>query len=235
MGMFLTAEDGGRGRLTPDEFKLVTDDLEAGRACLHCNLLAKLGFWSRLPWHLAGLASLQEGDARACGLRAVQMFDLDPRRQAHHRLSWKHLSPGPFREELDKFLSGQPRSSCSETFQQTLAGWRFIPVSETTIEGKHARVSLQSMGQLSPARVSLSNRLQLVEDRLRRGLDVLPRIAHLFGQARHPRRLPDVLGFPDHPRLLSVVARHPSYWIKPLCEIIYRCSLDFSLCASYKA
>ena len=66
-------------------------------------------------------------------------------------------------QELERFVAGIPRESLA-TVMHVGGIMRFIPVNETTIEAKHARVSLQ-MGKhaIGEVLVSLSNRLPLLD------------------------------------------------------------------------
>eukprot|EP00969_Alexandrium_andersonii_P302960 13392121-Alexandrium_andersonii.AAC.1 len=100
LGEFL-CKDSGVGDLTEAQFKSLIDDLEAGRAHMHLILKTKLDHWQRLPWFLAGLASLEEQDARLCGTQALAMFDGDPRSQSHHKITFERLRVGSdFRAQL---------------------------------------------------------------------------------------------------------------------------------------
>ena len=159
----LLSVNGDATALTPAESTQILEDLDAGRANMHLQLQSKLDFWSRLPWLLAGLAHTDEGKARLCASNALSSFDLDARESAHHRITWALLRPGKFRAAIDSVVAGAPRFSMPDYVLNVIASFRFIPVVETTIEGKHAKVALESPGFLGAVRVSLSNRFQVVE------------------------------------------------------------------------
>ena len=58
-------------------------------------------------------------------------------------------------------MTGAPRNTLPLTVQSVVGSVRFIPVVETSIEGKRAKVALESPGFIGPVRVSLSNRSRL--------------------------------------------------------------------------
>jgi hypothetical protein len=125
----------------------------------------KMDSWSRLPWLLCGLASTKTQTQIDIAQRAIAQFDKDPRRSCHHRLTWAFLHPGgPLRSGLDWLARGAPLGECNSEFREAVAGLRMTIVVETTIEAKHARVSLaRRTHYVGPVRVSLSNRLPLLE------------------------------------------------------------------------
>ena len=107
------------------------------------------------------------------------------RQQAHHRITWEYLSPtSPVGSSLQRFISGTPRADLPPDALRMIAELRFVPISETTIEGKHAKVSLERFKSLSPVRVSLANRLPLVEKRIKEDVGYLDELAGFFGVAR---------------------------------------------------
>ena len=220
----------GQLPLSPAESADIASDLEAGRANLHLQLATKLDYWSRLPWYLAGLAHCDEARARQCAVHALHMFSLDPRREAHHRLTWQLLANGsPLRVAIDKFAEGEQRASIPVCLLRVVAAFRFVPIVETTIEGKHARLSLESTRHLGPARVSLSNRLRLIERILADSPESSSSFVRCFDTTRRLRSIPALLGFSDHPALAPAEGqkRLPlNVLAKRLAEIIYRCDLD---------
>lgn len=75
-----------------------------------------------------------------------------------------------FATELGKFIDGTPRASLHESVRRQIAAFRFVSCAESTIEGKHAKVALANRSHfVGPERVSLSNRLPMLERWLRAG------------------------------------------------------------------
>ena len=110
------------------------------------------------------------------------------------------------------------------------------PVVETTIEGKHAKVALEPQGKLGPVRVSLANRLELIESRLTLSPDTMQRLVRELHRTRSLRKIPALFSFADHALLRECIPedkrRRPSYYAAPCAAIIYRCDIH-SLFQSY--
>ena len=115
----------------------LVSDFERGRSHIEAILRLKLDFWQRLPWAMCGMASSDPAEAQMCAQQARASFDLCPQQQAHHRLTWEVLDPqGKLRLDVDRFAMGAPLAALSMGFQTKVAAWRFVPVTETTIEEK---------------------------------------------------------------------------------------------------
>ena len=231
-GELLQSVSETRG-ISADVLSSLEDDLQRGRAYLHLGMVTKLDHWKRLPWRLAALGHHDESVARLNGAAALDMFAVDAREAAHHRLTWALLRPGcAFRLQLDNLLDGTPRAALSELYKQNVAAIAFAPIVETTIEGRHAKVALESSGHIGPARVSLANRLALRErQQAENSPPVIPKDAVLnhLDRARHLRSLAGHLGLLDHPYLTSQISsrylRNSHAYVAPMTSIIYRCDL----------
>lgn len=153
------------------------------------------------------------------------MFDADPREGAHHRITYAWLCrESPLRDDLQAFANGTSRSQLSATSLRMIAMMRFIPTVETCVEALHRKVSLQSMTGLSPVRVSLANRLGLLESRIAADSAFVQQLVQCFSEARRFKNVAALMGFTRHPLLQG---RVKSKSIVPiLASIIYRCSLD---------
>jgi hypothetical protein len=128
--------------LNKDEMEILEADMQLAKAGLETELRMKCDYWLRLPWVLCGLAYEDEEQSRALGARALAAFDQDPRQSAHHPKTWRLLHAGSaFRNGLEYFIQGKPRWECNDAFTMQVAAFKYIPVTETDIEEKHARVS----------------------------------------------------------------------------------------------
>ena len=141
-----------------------------------------------LPHILLGLGVLSEDRARAIGIRALELFNRDPRPPpVHDELTWELMAPAaPFRIELELFIGGVSRWLCGIIFQMLVAIARFMPSCETVIEEKHGRVSLEikKKGKVGPTRVSLSNRLRMFERNLAQDAKYLERVVSCMDDTR---------------------------------------------------
>ena len=99
--------------------------------------LSKLDHWTRLPWKFCGLAHAEEEVARRVAEAVKATLDHCPKAELHHRLTQKFLS-GRLRDELTRFAEGVPFADLNAEFRTAVPPLRFIPVTETAIESKHA-------------------------------------------------------------------------------------------------
>ena len=216
--------------LEEDELKLLQSDMDLAREVLEAEVSSKLDFWQRLPWLMAGLAQVDVEAAREIAHRVLSSFAKDPRECAHHRMTWHLLRPGAsFREELEKFAGGARRTDCSEEFLRQVAVFKLMPISETSIEGRHARVAMamgkQSMG---PVRVSLANRMGMLETRLLRDEGFGQELLSEFAAARSIKKIATMLNLEGHPLYTDLDVKHTNVAaLRPiLTAMIYHCDLE---------
>ena len=178
----------------------------------------------QLPAILQGLACFDEDRARKIGNKIIELIAQDPRREAHEDLTWKFIRPdSKFKQEFDLFMSGRPRRECSRAFRYQLACWRFGSAVETAIEARHARTTMANRRHhIGPVRFSLSNRLPLLEEKLRKDHIDTSALIECFEQARNWKRAMLSLGLQHHPVLKSM----PRVRRKQLAQAIYHCTLE---------
>jgi hypothetical protein len=158
--------------LTQEQWSTLMTDLRSGQAHIIALLKVKTAFWKLLPWILVGLGHGDLSVARETARSAIKQFERDPRREAHHRLTWFWMRPGHLRNALEAFANGSMTVlEVSVVFARQVARLRFVIVVETTIEAKHARVSLARRAHyIGPVAVSLSNRLGMLESLRHKGV-----------------------------------------------------------------
>jgi hypothetical protein len=234
--------EGGSGEpITKENLAILAKDFATGKSQTVLLLKTKLDFWQRLPWLLCGLAHHEDAVAQRVARDALQAMRDAPDPAVHHRTTVKFLPGGRLHEDLIAVSTGRDIASLSEEFQKAVAILGFIPVTETTIEAKHAKVtkSGKRASHQGPVLVSLSNRMALIQRRLARvGSSSTPGKKDLwfsecflecFGIAKHLAAVPGHLGIHQHPILASVLSRSPSRIssciARPLARVIYR--LDF--------
>ena len=81
--MVLVAEIGhvGEHPLSRQEIQILVDNFRQARHATLLILKIKLKFWETLPWLFCGLAHEDEQVARRIGLKIIEEFNRDPRRQ----------------------------------------------------------------------------------------------------------------------------------------------------------
>ena len=117
--------------------------------------------WLRLPWCLAVLADADEEFARSHCPRIWESFNKDPRPPpVHDEVTWFYLGPGSdFRIGFLLFKDGTARWLCGVAFLEGITRLKLMALGETTIEEKHARVTIEQEGHaIGPVSVSLANR-----------------------------------------------------------------------------
>ena len=138
------------------------------------------------------------------------------------------LRPGsPFREEMIAFHQGKPRWECSELFLINLGVFRLIPVIETTIEEKHARATFEAARHtIGPVRLSLANRLPLLERSLTRQPELLTQFLQSLERTRQFYKMPSHFGFASHP--IFAEQQSPSTWklTQHIASILYHCDIE---------
>ena len=109
-------------------------------------------------------------------------------------------------------------------FQRAMARFRYMFAAETIIEAKHVRGSLARKAHyLGPVRVSLANRLPLLEKWLLKGQARIADIVDCFGQSRDMQHAAARLGLRRHPSLLDSGEKE---FRTKLAMVLYNCSLS---------
>ena len=187
----------------------------------------KTGYLQKVPWAFSGLAHTDENVAREMAMKILQQWEMDPRPQAHHRLTARLMGQENFIGPLRSFKDGASLDSLCLEFQQQVACWRLVPIVETTIEAKHARVSLaKRRHHLGPVRISLANRLPLLTRWVQRGHVDSVELVRLFSKSRSLKKIPGLLDIADHPDLDAAQFRKgPASMRVLLGKLIYRCNI----------
>ena len=207
-----------------DEIQDVVDDWNKGNAALLAILRLKVDFLKRLPCLLAGLALINEESARKIGREVLAQFAQCPVQDQHHRLTWKLLQEdAPFRRELQTFVDGKPRRELAAHALETIASFRYLFSAESRVEGKHGKVTVAAAyKRFLPTRVSLQNRLPLLEKWLASGQVSGDEFVESFAQVRSHRRAASKFGIQDHPSR----GKGERSWRKVLEHAIYNTHLD---------
>ena len=184
----------------------------------------KIKFFKCLPWFIAIMAHACEDVARQGAVRVLELFEKDPRQESHDPITWALLRPGSFfRQGVEKFASGVRRRDLHVELLTTIGIFRFMPVSETTIERKHSTVSKPTKaGKLGTVRVSLCNRLPMLEKWLLTGKVDAMDFFNVFEQVRKVKDIPPLFGIEEHPDLSGYERMRPNTVRKLLSLILYR-------------
>ena len=191
-----------------------------------------MNYVKKAPISFGGLAHADEATARVLGFRARADFNLDPRREAHDERTWRLMAPGSlFSREVDRFIDeGVPRNSLATPLLEEIAIFRVIMMLETIMEQRHAIASVTVRRHfIGPVRLSLSNRLPMLERWVRLGQVSGAEVLEAFSESLQLLRQPDHVGVGLHSLLNT--AHTPATMRVNLAKVIYRCSLE-DMCAS---
>ena len=154
------------------DWKVVTNNFQKGIAAMKDIYYVKTNYMFKAPVLFAGLAQTNQVWARRVGSQLREDFEREPSEQLQHRRTWSLLKPGAeFGRGLDVFNADADRKSLGTCFRKNVARERFRVFAETSIERKHAWVTLmKGKRRMGPVRISLANRMQMLEEWLQRGI-----------------------------------------------------------------
>ncbi len=208
---------------TPAEFAELRTVFAHCSNHLYLFLKLQLDFWSKPPYIVCGMAHWDPIIARRCAREGLAAFNEHPVQAAQHRVTWRicHL----FWTDLQDFINGAPLSRLSAGFQRQVATLLLVPVTERSVEAKHALVKMalfDSGLKGSTVKISFANRLPELRARIQREPEVVQRLLHWFAQARHHARVAPRLGREHHPLLVGLHRAHPTKYTATLRAVIYR-------------
>ena len=153
---------------------------------------------------------------------------MDPRKEAHDPFTWALLEPrGAFDLDLERLANGCARKDLRTSTRQQIAVLKFPPVVGTTIEAKHHKVSLaENAHGIGRVRVSLSNRLPMLERWLSRKVFGIDELLDAFESARAMKHIPAILGFERHPDLGNLTSMSAMSARRTIAQILYRCDME---------
>ena len=143
-------------------------------------------------------------------------------------MTWALMSDeSVFAQELARFADGCQRRSLKMKARKQIAVLKFPALAETTINEKHGEVTIASRRHgIKPVRVSLVNRLPLLERWLRQGKVQIEDLSECFHEARTLKNVPRLLGFEEHPAFKNI-KRMPTWAVrKALSEVLYHCDFE---------
>lgn len=229
-----------RARLSQEQWGIIDKDLQYGKAAIRVGLEVKFDWVKRLPWCLAALASTNTTEARACGKRAVAMYDSqsDAVRRLHHVVTKRFLDKGgEFRWSLDKFIAGAPITDFPN-FQQAVLTFVFMPIAERYIEGGHSVIKRRTMGRQwkgrSAVQVSLARRLPAIIAQVAEEPSLLTQVSAVLSRTRKQHDIPKLLGMMKHPEIIRIMSSKPLQRHKLescLRQVIYRTDTAGMMCA----
>jgi hypothetical protein len=184
-----------------------------------------------LPNLLLGLAVAlyNEDRARAIGMRILDQIHKCPGPPpANDELTWYYLQDGcEFRANLELFVEDLPLKETSLLFRMHIVIFRLMPCCETVIEAKHAQVAInQKRHPVGPVRVSLSNRLPMLERRLALQPSYITQFMECLNETRQFKQCLKLFDFASHPLITRKTLTRDFPML--LSHIFYQCDLPTS-------
>jgi hypothetical protein len=153
----------------------------------------------------AGIAVEDQLRARSNARNARAKFRDSPQIESlHDPKTWRLFKQdSAFARELDRFIDdGIDRDLLDKDFLFEIAVFRFLFIIETTVEARHAKAAVDIKKHfIGPVRISLSNRLPMLEYWLSIGYVTGHELLHFFEIARNLAKAPEVFGLSCHETL----------------------------------
>ena len=222
----------GTAPMTDEQWGWVFEGFNHGCKCTLALLLLKSNYLYKPPVMIGGVACANEEEARQNAIKVRVAFAKDPRQEVHDPRTWRLMDPEcDFKVNLDLFIDKLiPRALLSFNFQYEVAIFRFVLAIETLVERPHAKTSVKVKSHFQgPCRISLANRLPLLQQWIDTGVVSGFEVLEQFSIARKLLEVPELLGLSMHPSL-GRFDEHgktikPAAYRRSLCNVLYRCDL----------
>ena len=222
--------------LSAEQRDSLMEDWDRAQALIHYELSLKLGFWKTLPYVVFGLGDDDEDEARAACAQSVTMYDMLLDSDERDWFTEFMLSPkSDMGQQLREFASGEKALMELPLLQEERVIAQCVPITEESIEGKHAIVNrgIRHAGHVSPAYVSATVlRGREIEDRIVADPSFLHTLARNMGSS-WPMTMAARLGILQHPALQQSLSDGTHIHQNKACvthrevaEVVYRCDLD---------
>ena len=201
-------------------------DFAHAQGCAQTILNVKLNCWDQLPWLLCGIAHTNIDLARQTAAQCLKLFDQTPaaNQTLHHPLAVSCLSHTfPIRADIERFANGSPFLELGHETQLLINAFRFIPVAERVVEGKHKDIkrALSRLTFHSAPRVSMAVRqnevLSISKDETKMKL-----LHEAIAEVRSTKSLSALFGMAAHPDLQAGAHRGSRRFSKDFVRVIYR-------------
>lgn len=201
-------------------------DFAHAQGCAQTILNVKLNCWDRLPWLLCGIAHTNIDLARQTAAQCLKLFDQTPaaHQSLHHPLAISCLSHTfPIRADIERFANGIPFLELGHEAQLLINAFRFIPVAERVVEGKHKDIkrALSRLTIHSAPRVSMAVRqnevLSISKDETKMKL-----LHEAIAEVRSRKDLFALFGMAAHPDLQTKAHRGSRRFSKEFVRVVYR-------------
>ena len=131
----------------------------------------------------------------------------DQERAGAHPWSKALLGTGDLGQQFRAFIRGTPLLEC-EKLDRVASKFKFIPLSEKPIEGRHAIIhkTLKQASNSGPVFLSMSERMPVLMRLSTQDMTLFEDFAKTADSLYHPLQAAVSMGFSNHPDLAPLVA-----------------------------
>ena len=197
-------------RYCKDEDRIwILEDFEAGRQHLQFSFVMQTSCWTNLPHRLCCLGHFDESIARSESAQCLRLWIgmSDQERAGAHPWSKALLGTGDLGQQFRAFIRGTPLLEC-EKLDRVASKFKFIPLSEKPIEGRHAIIhkTLKQASNSGPVFLSMSERMPVLMRLSTQDMTLFEDFAKTADSLYHPLQAAVSMGFSNHPDLAPLVA-----------------------------
>lgn len=188
----------------------ILEDFEAARQHLTFSLIMQTACWTHLPHRLCCLGHFDESVARAEAANCLRLWASFSKQEQTSAHAWTKalLKPGSqLSQQLREFIRGAALKDLPE-LECVAAKFKFIPLSEKAIEGRHAVLhkTLKKASNAGPVFLSMAERMPLLVHLSKTKPSLIQDLAQFAEDLYHPLKASITMGVSGHPDLAPLVA-----------------------------
>ena len=165
---------------------MIVRDFAAAYRHVVFTLTTKLSMWSQLPWLMYGMAHHNKLLAQTCAAKVLAKRRAVADWSLEHNITNAMLQDSSVVAEMERFAAGEPLETLP-LLLEWVAKFRFTPVSERWIEGRHAQIYQLLKGRYNagPAFVAFKDSLLPLTRLLHASPEAYDDLQEAFVQVQH--------------------------------------------------
>ena len=190
----------------------ILEDFEAGRQHLQFSFIMQTACWTHLPQRLCVLGHFDEAVARSEAAECLRIWSGMTNQEKENAHFWTKALPDPstnLGQQLRAFIRGaQLQDPELEKLERVASKFKFIPLSEKPIEGRHAIIhkTLKKASNAGPVFLSMAERMPLMMQLSKSDPSFIVELARSSKSLYHPLQASIAMGLSNHPDLLPKLA-----------------------------
>ena len=190
----------------------ICEDFEAGRQHLLFSFTMQTACWSHLPHRLVCIGHFNEATARAEAAECLRIWvnmSAEEKQQSHFWTKELLDAQTELGRQLRAFIQGTSLQDPGlAKLDKVAAKFRFIPLSEKPIEGRHAIIhkTLKKASNAGPVFLSMAERMPVLIEASKRDSGFIECLAKTSESLYHPLQASITMGISNHPDLIDKLA-----------------------------